>query len=421
MNDAAQEISRPVRLLPVQKTRVTFLILLAVIGCYLFFVQGPPAPAQPALADPSPAAACRGCHGEIYNSFVHTAHYLDSRPADTSSVRGSFQEGHNSFQYNPFMRVTMTREGDHLLQTATINGEVVRTADFDITIGSGRKGQSYLYWQDSSLYQLPVSYYRASDQWCNSPGFPKYFFFGRAITPNCLECHTTFARAGLTPSGKFSFDRGSLQYGITCERCHTGGQAHAAYQAAHPQETTARFVTNAAKLNRQQRMDGCALCHSGFRTAIQPPFSFQVGDTLAHFSQGKAISRQADTLDVHGNQYGLLAASKCFLGSAEMDCSTCHNVHRDEFNRADLFSAKCQSCHNGKDNPVCSLPEKERGSVHLGDNCIDCHMPVRASKKIMLNVGSGDKLLPDYIRTHFISIYPEATANFLKQGAGKRQ
>ncbi len=58
--------------------------------------------------------------------------------------------------------------------------------------GSGRKGQSYLYWQaGDQLYQLPVSYWRGMG-WANSPAYPDGRpNFDRPIPPRCLECHAS--------------------------------------------------------------------------------------------------------------------------------------------------------------------------------------------------------------------------------------
>jgi len=53
--------------------------------------------------------------------------------------------------------------------------------------------------------------------------------------------------------------------------------------------------------------------------------------------------------------------------------------------------------------------------MSLTDNCIDCHMPVLASKKIQLNVKVGQELLPDYLRSHYIAIYKKATEEYLKK------
>jgi hypothetical protein len=42
---------------------------------------------------------------------------------------------------------------------------------FDMVIGSGVMGQSFLTWRNNKLYQLPITYFTAADQWSNSPGF----------------------------------------------------------------------------------------------------------------------------------------------------------------------------------------------------------------------------------------------------------
>jgi len=38
----------------------------------------------------------------------------------------------------------------------------------DIVIGSGVRGQSYLYWHGDQLYELPVSYWSDGSRWINS-------------------------------------------------------------------------------------------------------------------------------------------------------------------------------------------------------------------------------------------------------------
>ena len=53
-------------------------------------------------------------------------------------------------------------------------------------------------------------------------------------------------------------------------------------------------------------------------------------------------------------------------------------------------------------------------NIVKSDNCIDCHMPVLASKKILLNVKNGEQLLSDKLRSHYISIYKDAAEKFVK-------
>ncbi len=359
------------------------------------------------------STACKTCHKAIYESHINTAHFNDSKVADLKSVKGSFANGQNVFNYNLFMNVAMIKDGKKLIQSARIGGEEVQRAGFDLVIGSGRKGQSYLYWDNNKLFQLPISYYTATNSWCNSPGFPNFVYYERPIPLNCLECHSTYAKTINEQEEFVEYDKKALVLGIDCERCHGAGGDHVAYQVANPKDTIGRYIVNTAHKDRQVRLDGCALCHSGIREPLKPPFSFKVGDTLNHFSVGKTISHQADTLDVHGNQYGLLAASKCFLQSTQMDCSSCHNVHKNEFNDPKLYSQRCMSCHNQPSQTTCTVKVDKK--IILSDNCIDCHMPILASKKIQLNVSGGQKLQPDYIRTHFISIYREESRKFLEK------
>jgi len=385
------------------------VVLSAIVGITsgnLFFVA-PKAltKTSPSFSDPS---SCRTCHQAITDSFVRTAHYFDSRPADSSSIKGSFEAGKNKYTYNPFMAVLMIRKENKFLQSGQVNGMETVAAPFDMVIGSGRNGQTYFTWSGNQLYQLPVSYYAPAQQWCNSPGFPNYFLFERQVSPNCLECHTTSTNVLSHETNEY--DKTSIIYGITCGRCHPGAEEHAAYHAANPQEIGSKYVVNAAHLNRQLRMDACALCHSGLRTPVQQPFTYKVGDALEKYSVGSPVSHQADTLDVHGNQHGLLTSSKCYIKSVNMDCSTCHDVHSNQYKNPKLFSAKCVSCHT----EVNHLTLKLKNNMALSDNCIDCHMPVLASKKIQLNVKVGEQLLPDYLRTHYISIYKKATDEFIK-------
>jgi hypothetical protein len=386
---------------------VVSIIVVLTATSNLFFTNSKQAQKNASLSDP---ATCRQCHQAITDSFMHTAHYFDSRPADSNSIKGSFDEGRNRYRYNQFMEVIMYKDEDKYKQAALVNGMLTTTAPFDVVIGSGRNGQTYLTWLDNHLYQLPISYYAPSGEWCNSPGFPNYYYFGRQVPANCLECHTS--KTSVLSHETMEFDPSSIVYGITCERCHPGAEEHTAFHIAHPQEKESKFVVNAGKLNRQLRMDACALCHSGLRNEVQPAFSYQVGDTLENYSHGHPVSKQADTLDVHGNQYGLLTASQCYIKSGNMDCSTCHDVHKNEYKNPKLFSGKCMNCHNGTDHTQCDFKSDKK--LIKEDNCIDCHMPVLASKKILLNVKDGKEILPDYLRSHYIAVNKEATASFIK-------
>ena len=103
------------------------------------------------------SAAFANWHENIYESNIHTAYYLDSRPAAREFIKGDFSRGKNKFVYNQWMEVVLEQKKDSFFQTAYINGAEYQSKPFGIVIGSGRKGQTYLYWDSNKLYQLPVS------------------------------------------------------------------------------------------------------------------------------------------------------------------------------------------------------------------------------------------------------------------------
>jgi hypothetical protein len=189
---------------------------------------------------------------------------------------------------------------------------------------------------------------------------------------------------------------------VGCERCHGPSADHVKFRSENPGSAKESNTINPAHLTRLQKLDNCALCHSGLRENIKPSFSFVVGERLEDYSKPDYRADSAARLDVHGNQYGLLLASKCFMNSGTMDCSTCHNPHQRETAPA-VFSAKCMTCHAPGTAAFCTL--KRVDSKLLQMNCIDCHMPKLLSNKILMQVGGRPGSVHDTIRTHLIGIY----------------
>ncbi|SFF00655.1 Cytochrome c554 and c-prime [Chitinophaga sp. CF118] len=359
------------------------------------------------------STSCQSCHKNIFDSSRHTAHYFTSRPASEAFIKGSFEPGKNEFIYNKWMEVLLEKRKDGFWQTAYVNGIPTEQRAFGVVIGSGRKGQTYLYWEQNKLFQLPVSYYTPNNDWCNSPGYPvNYVKFNRPIEGACIECHSTYASTTVKPEGTI-FNKKKIIYGVDCERCHGAAAAHVAFHTKHPEEKTAQNIIGIKNLSRQQRLDACALCHSGMRKAIKPAFSFIVGEPLNDYSSPNFKADSLDALDVHGNQYGLLTASKCFKMTEKMDCASCHDVHVNEVNSPQIFSPRCISCHNenGMAHNTCTF--KPTNGLVLSKNCIDCHMPLLESKKITLKLANADNVTPDLVRTHRIAIYREQTKAFL--------
>lgn len=137
------------------------------------------------------------------------------------------------------------------------------------------------------------------------------------------------------------------------------------------------------------------------------------GDTLwNYFGPGPSID--TSHVEVHGNQYGLLAESKCFKISGTMECRTCHAPHQQEENDLAAFSQRCMTCHQSS---AMVKPHKNAGYIpnDVGDitktagdvtrNCIDCHMPVQASSIVTLMVPGKKQLAPLFVRNHRIAVY----------------
>ncbi|MEP6594764.1 MAG: cytochrome c3 family protein [Ginsengibacter sp.] len=359
------------------------------------------------------SATCVNCHKNIFESHKLTAHFLTSTPAHIETVKGSFKQGENVFNLNERLSVTMEKVIDGLFQVGYIDGVETMRQPFDIVIGSGRKGQTYLFWHENILFQLPVSYYTPLNSWCGSPGYPTdQILFNRNIPGRCLECHGTYFKNTAATNGIEEYDKNQIIYGVDCERCHGPAADHVTWQLNNPQDKKAKYIINPALLSRQQKLDNCALCHSGLRKSSQPSFSFVVGDTLNNYSAPDYNIDSSAELDVHGNQYGLLTASKCFEMST-MDCSSCHNVHVKESNNLKVFSQRCMTCHNAANHNFCTQPSM-KGLV-LEDNCIDCHMPALPSNKIFVNVADKSKSTADLVRTHLIKIYKEQVKDYINK------
>src|SRR3954469_8222707 len=199
--------------------------------------------------------ACKSCHAATYNSFEHTAHYLTSAPGKKEYIKGTFEQDSNIYYYSPYDRVVIEDRDSGLYQASYYKNEAKEAERMDIVIGSGTRGQTYLYWNYNALFQLPVSYFTASHSWANSPGNAEHMIFSRPIFVRCLECHATYIKQ---INGSISqFDKSQLIYGVSCESCHGAAAKHVQYQQQHPDENEARFIVNPGKLSRLQQLDQC--------------------------------------------------------------------------------------------------------------------------------------------------------------------
>lgn len=361
--------------------------------------------------------ACGSCHGNIDKSYHFTAHHTTSAAPSIYSIKGSFDTSKNTYHYLDNVKVRMENRDSGLYQVAYMNDKERGAFPFGTVIGSGRKAQTYLYWYGENVFQLPISYSVAAGSWVNSPNYPPdKVRFDRLINAGCFECHGSYIKLkGTQEEGDRLvdyFDRRQVIYGIDCERCHGPAKQHVNFHADNPQEKKAQFIASFASLPRQARIDLCAQCHSGAHPVKKSTFFFKPGDTLtSYFARAANDHFNVSELDVHGNQYQLMAASACFKKSDMLDCASCHNPHVGEKDLMETFSSRCMNCHqNVKHSFTAANPSLQKEIVK---NCIDCHMPAAPSRAIGMKAENEAEAAPNLVRTHYVAVYGEMTQRYI--------
>jgi hypothetical protein len=389
------------------------LTAIFILLCIIFLANciSSSAPADPRGEAYAGYETCRKCHQQIYDSYIQTAHFNTSSNKLPVEVIAAFKDGKNVFRFNDSTEVVMEEINGQYYQSYYRGGKKLLSHAFDITVGSGRKAQTYLYYNDRKrISQLPVSYFMTEHAWANSPGFPaNEAKFDRNVPSYCLGCHSSFVDVKQTFKGVVmteEFERNKIAYGIDCERCHGPAKAHA-------ESGQGKLVTSISTLNRMQQNDMCALCHSGFKDVLQSLFKFKPGDDLDNFYVADFGRVDTASLDVHGNQTQLMMASKCFQASNSLTCNSCHNVHVKERDDLAVFSSRCMNCHQ-------QVKHNFELKNDIRNNCIDCHMPLKPSSAITLLTNQQRSAVPDHIRTHLIAVYKKESDSLRNRTSGSR-
>jgi hypothetical protein len=349
--------------------------------------------------------ACRQCHQDKFDSYLATAHHRTSRLPNGESIAGHFPAHENIMTtFNPELSFHMEARDGHFYESAVLSKPghpSKRTEEIDLVIGSGTKGQTYLFWKSDRLFELPVSYWTELKRWVNSPGYVDgWADFDRPVTARCVECHATYFRKLTSAPPDNAYEKDNFVLGISCERCHGPGLTHIQNHSGKSGNAGSFAPMPPIGLARDREIDICAQCHGGVGQSLVPAFSFQPGEEL---SRSILLEKPASPqpVDVHGNQVILLQRSRCFLSSPNMTCSTCHDLHSVE-RPAASYSAQCLHCHQQQQ---CGM--FARLGAQIAKNCIDCHMPIEESKLLVLD--ADDTRLKAKVRNHRIAVYPRST------------
>ena len=231
--------------------------------------------------------------------------------------------------------------------------------DLPFFIGSRRMGRSYAFLEDGYMYEAPVGYYANRRAWDAAPGYEhdRSVDLARPITPECLFCHASGAKAVSGTLNKL-FDTGAL-HGVGCERCHGDGTEH----AQHPGIGN---IVNPSRLPGKLRDSICEQCHLAGEVRVKLPKKqledYRPGDDLADFLQVFVNADAAQGVRVNGHA-DALAKSRCRIASGEkLWCGSCHNPHAATVD----FRQQCLQCHQAQQCPSAS---------QRGGDCIGCHMP----------------------------------------------
>lgn len=372
---------------------------------------------DPRGTDYAGSESCIQCHQTQYDMALKSSHFKATAPAIPGNVLGDFDKGNHIFIYDKNTRLAIEKRNDSLYQVLYKNGKEVEAHPFDIVFGT-KHAQTSVFWRNRNTYELPISYYHSIKGWATSPGFPADKpYFDRMVVKDCYSCHASNAssRSVQQNSTEVNFismdvediiDPKTIVYGIDCERCHGPAKKHAEFHLKNPNLKVANSITSIKNLSRQQKLDACALCHGGNDgMKMKSRFDFKPGDNLSEFYRSTRSVTDTTTFDVHGNQFRLMAQSKCFVNSEKMDCITCHNPHENASKDLASYSKICMSCHQTGIKHSDKTLKTMSGSL-LANNCVECHMPKKSSGAIRFQLSDSKQLSNYILRTHKIAIYP---------------
>lgn len=350
---------------------------------------------------------CSNCHLEIYQSYQHVGMSKSfAVPSDNSLIE--------NFDLPPYFHQSSQRyyqllDGDDrlLFKRWQLDEKGERINEFerkvDFILGSGHKTRAYLYREPGGeLFQLPVGWYSAEQQWGMSPGYDNAQHQGvtRAVQRECLFCHNAYPQVEANSDKHWQphLFPAILPQGTGCQRCHGPGGEHVktVLSGNADLKTIHNSIVNPAKLEVAERDSICFQCHmlpsvdlTGPRKFDKPTYSFRPGEDINNYMHHVDVVdskvKREDRFEINHHAYRL-RQSACFNQSeGALSCISCHNPHKKvtAAKQAEHYGKVCQSCH-----------EQQKHKPALTDNtdCISCHMPQRRTQDVVRVVMTDHKI-----------------------------
>ena len=312
--------------------------------------------------------ACAGCHSSVANSYAKTSMAQASGAAFDNFIPADFVHQKSGVHFRIY-----ADEGKVWLGFERPNDPAVRgKRELLYSIGSGRRGRSYLFGVDGFLFESPVNWYTDRQLWDMAPAYgnaSKIPMNLPAFT-SCLHCHFS----GMQPPLRGTENRYPIPpfsyAGVTCERCHGPGAAHSKGGA----------IVNPVKLDGTRRDAVCMQCHLEGKAAIERPgrhiYDFEPGQQLSDYIRYFVFADEQRPGLGAVSQFEALAESGCKKKSGDaMSCTSCHDPHTEPSagERVSYYRQKCLTCHGVK-FAVKHHPEQA--------DCTACHMPSSLSADV---------------------------------------
>ncbi|NCX95029.1 MAG: pilus assembly protein TadD [Chitinophagia bacterium] len=349
---------------------------------------------------------CKGCHEEVYKTFIETGMGKSFGLATPKKSAGDFSPAHAlvydsalNYYYKPFWR----QDSLFIMEYRIENADTVhcRLQWVRYIVGSGQHTNSHIIDQNGYLYQAPITFYTQKHRWDLAPGFERgeNTRFKRMIELECMSCHNAYPQLIEGSVNKYA----NVPLGIDCERCHGPGSLHVADKMAGKIIDTAKepdyTIVNPRRLSTELQNNLCQRCHLQGIAVLNDKktfFDFRPGMHLSEVMNVYMPEYEgAPNKMIMASHVERMKKSRCYVESGKMSCISCHNPHISvKVTPQATFINACLQCHNtAKGSKECK--EKPFVRATKNDNCITCHMPKNGSIDIP-HVAVTDH----YIRAH---------------------
>ena len=306
------------------------------------------------------APTCAECHSGIDSRQAKSHHRQALKPVLESPfaavlLKEPITEARGEIRYS-------YQTSTNSLLLTTQRGIQKASATIEWAFGAGAVGNTLVGRIRGQYFEHRLSYYTELGRPSLTPGqsaetpASAEAAIGELQSPElafrCFNCHATnVKKAGAGP------DLSGAIPGIQCERCHGPGAAHiAAARAQRPVAEIRGAIFDARRLAAKAIVEVCGECHR----APKP-------------GQLSSAPELDDPLAVRYQPFGLMA-SRCFLGSKQLSCLTCHDPHENARRNDDgFYTDRCLSCHGSATRQTGHVSKTACKRAQKQD-CLPCHM-----------------------------------------------